>query len=378
MSLLRLLLTVALAALAGPALAHPHIFIDAKVAIVFNDDGALTEIRNSWTFDEPFSVWQIQGLDTNADGITSSEEMQELADENLAGLAEYRFYTTASEDGEVLPLVSMDDARFSFENNRSTLTFGIAPAEPHTLSSDFELSIADPEYYVGITFSGLQDVTLGNAPDDCRVRMEPGHEVSPELQARLGELPPDVLTLPPDLEAALRGAQGSIVVTCPSLNASAPETALEATEQVAEARPASPFGGPPAEPGFRLPRTGLLGWIQITQENFYRSLNGALSAFKSDWTGFWVLGGLSFLYGVFHAAGPGHGKVVIGSYMLANERQARRGIRLSVMAAMLQSVVAIVFVGVAAALLGLSATVMDLAVGWIEIAAYGLLTLLGL
>ena len=57
-----------------------------------------------------------------------------------------------------------------------------------------------------------------------------------------------------------------------------------------------------------------------------QTLEGALSKLKTDWTAFWLLGGLSFLYGVFHAAGPGHGKVVIGSYMLANERQMRRGI----------------------------------------------------
>ena len=111
--------------LAAPVQAHPHIFIDAKATIVFNDAGELTEIRNSWTFDEAFSVWQVQGLDTNGDGITSSEEMQELADENLKGLAEYGFYTSAGNASESLPFASMDEAHFSYANNRSTLTFGI-------------------------------------------------------------------------------------------------------------------------------------------------------------------------------------------------------------------------------------------------------------
>ena len=69
--------------LTGAAMAHPHIFIDAKATLVFDDQGELASIHNSWTFDEAFSVWQIQGLDTNNDGITSSDEMQDLADENL-------------------------------------------------------------------------------------------------------------------------------------------------------------------------------------------------------------------------------------------------------------------------------------------------------
>lgn len=362
--------------LAGPAAAHPHIWIDARAVLVFGDDGQLTEIRNHWTFDEAFSVWQIQGLDVDEDGITTPEEMQELADENLVGLAEYGFYTSLTRDGEQVPLTSGENGRFEFKNNRSTLSFSVRPEKP--VSGRFELAIADPEYYVAINFSGLADVVLDNAPAGCAARLTPGHDVSPEVQARLGDLPPDVTELPPDLAAALRGSQGAIVVECPSATPQVPETAVEATEQVAQSGPALPFGGPPPEPGFRLPRTGFLGWIQTSQEQFYQALNAALATLKTDWTGFWVLGGLSFLYGVFHAAGPGHGKVVIGSYLLANERQMRRGIVLSFLAAMTQSLVAVVFVGVAAALLGLSSAVMNDAVGWIEIAAYGLVVLLGL
>ncbi len=54
---------VMLAATPLPALAHPHIFIDAKATIVFDDAGDVAGIRHSWTFDESFSTWQIQGLD---------------------------------------------------------------------------------------------------------------------------------------------------------------------------------------------------------------------------------------------------------------------------------------------------------------------------
>ncbi len=363
--------------LAGTAEAHPHIFIDAKATLVFNDAGELSEIRNSWTFDELFSVWQIQGLDTDSDGITSPEEMQELADENFRGLAEFGYYTALSEDGTDRALVPLGDARFVHADHRSTLTFAVAPAEPVKPEGALELAIADPEYYIAIQFAGPGDISLENAPAGCGVRLEPPRELSPDVQARLGDLPPDVTRLPPDLEAALRGSQGGIVVDCPATAAvDEAATALEAVNEMAAARPATPFGGV-QEPGLRLPRTGLLGWIQVTQEDFYRGLTAALVRLRSDWTAFWVLGGLSFLYGVFHAAGPGHGKVVIGSYMLANERQLKRGVRLSLAAAMLQSGVAVALVGVAAAILGLSSAVMDNAVLWVERVSYGLIALLG-
>src|SRR5690606_6254580 len=130
-----------------------------------------------------------------------------------------------------------------------------------------------------------------------------------------------------------------IVLSCGE--APPPATAIEAVNQVAEARPSVPFGGPPPEVGLNLPRTGFFGWLQNQQRDFYAAMTNALDALRSDWNAFWVLGGLSFLYGVFHAAGPGHGKVVISSYMLANERQLRQGIALSGVSALMQGVVAI-------------------------------------
>lgn len=361
-------------------MAHPHIWIDAKARIVFNEQGELANIYNTWTFDEAFSVWQIQGLDTNNDGITSSEEMQELADENLKGLAEYKFYTLAGEGDATLPMASMDDGKFVFKDSRSTFTFGIEPQGPYRIKGKFELAIADPEYYVAITFADPSDVELVNAPAGCRLGSEPPRELSHDLQQRLGELSADILTLPPDLEAAVRGSQGSIVIDCSDAAAALPPaaTALEAVTQVAEAKPQTPFGGPPQEPGFKISRTGPFGFLVIWQEQFYKSLTAVLGQLKTDWTAFWVLGGLSFLYGIFHAAGPGHGKVVIGSYMLANERQVRRGIVLSFGSGLLQAVVAVVVVGVAAIALKVSTDAMDLAVVWIERGAYSLMVLLGL
>lgn len=142
--------------------------------------------------------------------------------------------------------------------------------------------------------------------------------------------------------------------------AAEPSTALDAATQVAEASPTLvtssglPLGGPPPEPGLLLPRTGVLGWIAQQQSDFYQALVRSLDALRTDWTAFWVLGGLSFLYGIFHAAGPGHGKVVISSYVLANEAEMRRGVLLSFLSAMLQSLVAIAFVLVAALLLGMA------------------------
>jgi nickel/cobalt exporter len=139
-----------------------------------------------------------------------------------------------------------------------------------------------------------------------------------------------------------------------------------------------PFGvprpqvAPPAQAG------GVTGWILTKQAEFYRQFSGLIRAAKADGSAAWSLFGLSFLYGIFHAAGPGHGKAVISSYVVANEETWKRGVALSFASAFLQAVVAVAIVGVAAALLNATAASMSRAVNLIEILSYGLIILIGL
>lgn len=86
-------------------------------------------------------------------------------------------------------------------------------------------------------------------------------------------------------------------------------------------------------------------WIAAQQREFYRSMTDALRAMRDNDAAAWTLIGLSFLYGVLHAAGPGHGKVVISSYMLANETALRRGVMLSLASSIIQALSALVLVG---------------------------------
>src|SRR5262249_42827824 len=122
---------------------------------------------------------------------------------------------------------------------------------------------------------------------------------------------------------------------------------------------------------------GIVGWLLAKQGEFYRGLSGLIRAAKADGSAVWGLLGLSFLYGVFHAAGPGHGKAVISSYLVANEETWRPGVVLSFASALLQAFVAVAIVGVAAVLLNQTAKVMGDVVRWIEIVSYGLIAAVG-
>ncbi|MFZ3358536.1 MAG: nickel/cobalt transporter [Xanthobacteraceae bacterium] len=132
------------------------------------------------------------------------------------------------------------------------------------------------------------------------------------------------------------------------------------------------FGGPrPVAIG------GIAGWVLAKQAMYYQALAGMIRLAKSNGTALWDLMGISFIYGIFHAAGPGHGKAVISSYLFANEETWRRGITLSFAAAVLQSLTAITLVGVAAVLLGATAKLMADTVSFIESVGYVLIVLIG-
>ncbi|WP_245450944.1 nickel/cobalt transporter [Borborobacter arsenicus] len=130
-----------------------------------------------------------------------------------------------------------------------------------------------------------------------------------------------------------------------------------------------------------VPSTGLFGswmnWINLQQQGFYRSLTGALKAMRDDGSQMWLLVGLSFAYGIFHAAGPGHGKAVISSYMLANEVALRRGIMLSFVSAFLQALTAIAMMTALFLLLRGSSISMTNATWFMEITSYALITAFG-
>jgi nickel/cobalt exporter len=140
----------------------------------------------------------------------------------------------------------------------------------------------------------------------------------------------------------------------------------------------SPFGVPRPQAAPPPPADGVVGWILAKQAEFYKQFSGLIRAAKSDGSAAWTLFGVSFLYGIFHAAGPGHGKAVISSYVVANEETWARGVVLSFASALLQALVAVAIVGVAAALLNATAATMSATVRWIEIVSYALIVLIGL
>ncbi|MCE7026911.1 nickel/cobalt transporter [Jiella sp. CBK1P-4] len=118
--------------------------------------------------------------------------------------------------------------------------------------------------------------------------------------------------------------------------------------------------------------------ISARQREFFSALREALIGLKRGDGALVFLAGLSFAYGIFHAAGPGHGKAVISSYMLASRAELRRGIGLAFASSLLQALSAILVVAAGWYLLRGTGISMTDATDWLEIASYAMVTLFGL
>ena len=130
-------------------------------------------------------------------------------------------------------------------------------------------------------------------------------------------------------------------------------------------------------PAFTGPLGGLFAWVALRQAEFYKALEGSLLDLRGSSHAFALLAGVSFLYGVFHAVGPGHGKAVITSYLLVSRQTVRRGIVIAFAAALMQGLVAIALVLLAAVVLHATAVQMTHATDWFEILSYALVTGVG-
>jgi nickel/cobalt transporter (NicO) family protein len=120
-------------------------------------------------------------------------------------------------------------------------------------------------------------------------------------------------------------------------------------------------------------------WLMEQQAWAHREMATAVRRFKTadPFSAALLLAAISFAYGVLHAAGPGHGKAVITSYVLADGQTVRRGIALSFLAALIQGLSALVLVGILILLLrstGLQIRAME---AWLETLSWGLVALVG-
>jgi len=163
------LLGLALAvALAAPATAHPHVFIDMRSAVSFNAAGQVDAIGISWTFDEFYTQFATDGIDRNGNGKFDPAELQELANSYVKNLKEYRYFTFIELGGKLIDNATPTNARAMVKDGQLTFVFRVPlskPADPAAMKVSF--TSFDPTYYIDIAPAESTPVSFAGAPKGC-------------------------------------------------------------------------------------------------------------------------------------------------------------------------------------------------------------------
>jgi len=171
-------LALATAAVAAPgsAGAHPHVWIDARAQVIFDDQQRISALRVSWRFDEFYSLFAIEGLDQNGDGKLDPAELRPLAELNVTSLQEYRYFTQIVADGDALAYGAVSEYGSRYEEGILSLEFVIpleTPVDPRRAQVSFKSY--DPTFYIAIE-PALEDAVsfAGSPPPACRAVEEEG------------------------------------------------------------------------------------------------------------------------------------------------------------------------------------------------------------
>ncbi len=168
-------LAVILAALASErARAHPHVWVTMETEVELGPNKEIVGFKHRWTFDEMYTGFAINGLDTNGDGIYSEEELKPLAQTNVEALKEFEYFTFAFVGKDKVTLKEPAEYRLEYKDKLLTLYFTL-PLEtpvPYAKIKDFSFSVYDPGMYVSLTFNGKTPVTIASAkPVPCSARV---------------------------------------------------------------------------------------------------------------------------------------------------------------------------------------------------------------
>mgnify|MGYP003576406752 CR=1 FL=1 len=119
------LLTALALAVPGTALAHPHIFAEARLEVIAGDDGTVQELRNVWRFDEVFSSSVLLDFDKNTDLKLDEAELAELGEIMRTSLADFDYFTTISVDGKDASIQKPEAFHVAYQDNQILVFFAI-------------------------------------------------------------------------------------------------------------------------------------------------------------------------------------------------------------------------------------------------------------
>jgi ABC-type uncharacterized transport system substrate-binding protein len=206
------LLTLLALVFAVPAYAHPHVWVTMTSEVVYAPDGTATGIRHAWAFDDMFSAFATQGLDSKEKGKFSREELAPLAKVNIESLKEYDYFTYAMADGKKAEMTDpLPDYWLDYQDQVLTLHFTV-PFKTPVKAKLLKVDIYDPTIFVDFAFDKKTPVHLAGAPSGCKLDVALPREMTFAEGKALSQIPADETNT-----TMAFGAQfaNKILVNCP-------------------------------------------------------------------------------------------------------------------------------------------------------------------
>lgn len=202
------------------ASAHPHIWIDGSMSLVFNAQGQATGLKQSWLFDELFSTYALQGMPRDKAGQVADQELEKITGEWMASLAEpeSHFFTKTTLAGKALTYGAPQAARSTWDPKTSqlVLSFELPFSAPVTVGPQgMEIDIQDPSYFVAFQYKGVKSFNGVAMPAGCKLGYMPPRPLDPKTERLLWSIPPEQKELPENLREAVRQLSHQFSVKCP-------------------------------------------------------------------------------------------------------------------------------------------------------------------
>lgn len=170
-ALLGSLLAAAMTLAASAASAHPHVWITATSELLYAPDGSITGVRHAWTFDDMFSTYALQGLESKTKGAYTREELGPLAQTNVESLKEYAYFTFARADGKKERFQEPVDYFLDYKDTVLTLHFTL-PLKNPVKSKQLVLEVFDRSFFIDFQMAKDNPVKLVGAPSGCQMKLE--------------------------------------------------------------------------------------------------------------------------------------------------------------------------------------------------------------
>jgi ABC-type uncharacterized transport system substrate-binding protein len=182
----------ALVATAVSASAHPHVWVTMRSEIVYGPNGTITGIRHAWTFDDMFSAFATQGIESKQRGVFTREELMPLAKTNIESLKDFDYFTIARVNGKKAELTD-PPANYYLEYKDQILTLHFTvPFKTPVKAQSVEFDIYDPSFFVDFSFEKDNPVALVGAPAACKLVVARPEQMDAALAAQLSQLGADV------------------------------------------------------------------------------------------------------------------------------------------------------------------------------------------